>query len=77
MNGRKRHLVTDTAVLMVGAVVDQAGLQNRDRAPMVLRSIRKGWARGCAMSSPPLGDAMHRLPGKGWRLGRDEVAPRP
>ena len=43
IKGRKRHIVTDTLGLMVGAVVHPAGVQDRDGAPMVLRSIRKSW----------------------------------
>jgi transposase len=43
IKGRKRHIVTDTLGLMVGAVVHSAGVQDRDGAPMVLRSIRKSW----------------------------------
>jgi transposase len=43
IKGRKRHIVTDTLGLMVGAVVHPANVQDRDGAPMVLRSIRKSW----------------------------------
>jgi hypothetical protein len=56
IKGRKRHIVTDTLGLLVGAVVHSAGVQDRpsrrlhanacraaDGAPMVLRSIRKSW----------------------------------
>jgi transposase len=43
IKGRKRHIVTNTLGLMVGAVVHPAGVQDRDGAPMVLRSIRKSW----------------------------------
>jgi putative transposase len=43
IKGRKRHIVTNTLGLMVGAVVHPAGVQDRDGAPMVLRSIRKNW----------------------------------
>jgi transposase len=43
VKGRKRHIVTDTLGLMVGAVVHPAHVQDRDGAPMVLRSIRKSW----------------------------------
>jgi putative transposase len=41
--GRKRHIVTDTLGLMVGAIVHPVNLQDRDGAPMVLRSIRTSW----------------------------------
>jgi putative transposase len=56
IKGRKRHIVTDTLGLMVGAVVHPASVQDRpsrrlhanacraaDGAPMVLRSIRTSW----------------------------------
>jgi putative transposase len=42
-DGVRRFTVTDTLGLMVGAVVHPAGVQDRDGAPMVLRSIRKSW----------------------------------
>lgn len=41
IKGRKRHIVTDTLGLMVGAVVHGADIQDRDGAPAVLASIRK------------------------------------
>jgi transposase len=41
--GRKRHIVTDTLGLMVGAIVHPATLQDRDGALTVLRSIRTSW----------------------------------
>jgi len=40
IKGRKRHIVTDTLGLMVGAMVHSAGIQDRDGAPDVLKSIR-------------------------------------
>ena len=43
IKGRKRHIVTDTLGLMVGLVVHAAGIQDRDGAPEVLRSIRSRW----------------------------------
>lgn len=43
INGRKRHIVTDTLGLMVGLVVHSAGVQDRDGAPGVLRSIRHSY----------------------------------
>jgi hypothetical protein len=39
INGRKRHIVTDTVGLLVGLVVHSAGLQDRDGAPDVLKAI--------------------------------------
>lgn len=43
VKGRKRHIATDTLGLMVGAVVHTADVQDRDGAPLVLRSIRHAW----------------------------------
>jgi putative transposase len=39
VNGRKRHLVVDTLGLVVGAVVDSAGIQDRDGAKLVLAKL--------------------------------------
>ena len=41
IKGRKRHLLTDTNGLLVGAVVHTANIQDRDGAPAVLASVRK------------------------------------
>lgn len=43
INGRKRHIVTDTSGLMVGLVVHSAAVQDRDGAVQVLKSIVKRW----------------------------------
>jgi transposase len=40
IKGRKRHIITDTLGFMVGLVVHSAGVQDRDGAPQVLKSIR-------------------------------------
>jgi transposase len=40
INGRKRHLLTDTGGLPVAAVVHPADLQDRDGAPLVLAAAR-------------------------------------
>ncbi len=40
IKGRKRHIVTDTEGHLVGLVVHEADVQDRDGAPLVLRSIR-------------------------------------
>ena len=40
IKGRKRHIVTDTQGNLVGLVVHEAGIQDRDGAPYVLASIR-------------------------------------
>ena len=41
IKGRKHHIVTDTLGFMVGLVVHSAGIQDRDGAPEVLKSIRR------------------------------------
>lgn len=43
INGRKRHIVTDTSGLLVGLVVHSAAVQDRDGAAPVLRSVVKRW----------------------------------
>jgi len=43
VNGRKRHIVVDTLGLMVGLVIHSAGIQDRDGAPDVLKTILKRW----------------------------------
>jgi len=47
IKGRKRHIITDTTGLLVGAVVHRADIQDRDGASMVLGTIRKSfpWLR--------------------------------
>ncbi len=39
IKGRKRHIITDTLGFMVGLVVHSAGIQDRDGAPEVFKSI--------------------------------------
>lgn len=43
IKGRKRHIITDTGGLLVGLVVHGADIQDRDAAPIVLKSILKRW----------------------------------
>jgi len=43
INGRKRHIVVDTLGLMLGLVIHSAGIQDRDGAPDVLKTILKRW----------------------------------
>ena len=47
IKGRKRHIITDTLGLLVGAVVHAANVQDRDGAPTLLASIRRAfpWLR--------------------------------
>lgn len=40
IKGRKRHILTDTAGLLVGAIVHAADIQDRDGAPFLLNAIR-------------------------------------
>ena len=51
IKGRKRHIITDTGGLLVGAVVHAADIQDRDGAPSLLISIRHAFP-GFATSSP-------------------------
>jgi transposase len=44
IKGRKRHIITDTLGFMVGLVVHSAGIQDRDGAPEVLKSIRHSYS---------------------------------
>ena len=43
INGRKRHILTDTLGLMVATVVHSAGIQDRDAAPGVMKQIRRSY----------------------------------
>jgi transposase len=47
IQGRKRHLVTDTLGLLVGAIVHPGDIQDRDGAPILLASLRTAfpWMR--------------------------------
>ena len=47
VNGRKRHIVTDTLGLLIAIMVHGADIQDRDGAPGLLASIRKAfpWLR--------------------------------
>jgi putative transposase len=40
INGRKRHILTDTDGNLIGVVVHAADIQDRDGAPEVLASVR-------------------------------------
>ena len=67
INGRKRHIVTDTSRLLVGLVVHSATIQGRDGAAQVLQFIVKRWPwqrhvfadGGCA--GPKLKAALKRI----------------
>ena len=47
IKGRKRHIVTDTGGLLVGAEVHPADIQDRDGAPLVIEAIHQlfSWLR--------------------------------
>jgi hypothetical protein len=47
IKARKRHVVTDTAGLLVGAVVHPADIQDRDGAGLVIAAIHNlfSWLR--------------------------------
>ena len=47
INGRKRHILTDTGGLLVAALVHEASIQDRDGAPALLASVRSAfpWLR--------------------------------
>jgi len=47
VKGRKRHILTDTTGLLVGAIVHEASVQDRDGAPILLASVRHAfpWLR--------------------------------
>jgi len=47
IKGRKRHIVTDTTGLLIGLAIHGADIQDRDGAPVVLKSIRHAfpWLR--------------------------------
>jgi len=67
INGRKRHIVTDTTGLMVGLVVHAADIQDRDGAPAVLGAIRNAcpWLRHVfadgGYAGPKLRGALDRI----------------
>ncbi len=72
IKGRKRHIITDTQGNLVGLVVHEAGVQDRDGAPRVLASIRSlyPWLRHVFADGGYAGDKLRAaLKGKGsWKL---------
>jgi transposase len=72
VKGRKRHILTDTSGLLVGAIVHEASVQDRDGAAILLASIRRTypWLRhvfaDAAYAGDKLATALARL-GK-WTL---------
>ena len=67
INGRKRHIVTDTLGLLIGLLVHGADIQDRDGAPVVLKSIRHAfpWLRHVfadgAYAGPKLHGALEKI----------------
>ena len=60
IKGRKRHIVTDTTGLMVGAAVHPADVQDRDGEPLVVEAIHDHfpWLRHLFADSPYSGDKL-------------------
>jgi transposase len=58
INGRKRHIITDTTGLLVGAEVHPADVQDRDGAPLVIGAIHDlfPWLRHLFADSAYAGD---------------------
>jgi transposase len=78
INGRKRHILTDTLGHLVGVVIHTADIQDRDGAPFVLASIRSvyPWLRHVFADAGYAGDKLKdALRGQGdWSL---EIIKRP
>jgi transposase len=62
VKGRKRHILTDTMGLMVGAIVHTADIQDRDGAPPLLASIRSAfpWLRHVFADAAYAGDKLEQ-----------------
>jgi len=60
VKGRKRHILTDTIGLLVGANVHPANVQDRDGAPPLLASVRAAfpWLRHVFADSAYAGDKL-------------------
>src|SRR5712672_479496 len=60
VKGRKRHIVTDTIGLLVGAEVHSADIQDRDGAPLVVEAIHDlfPWLRHLFADSAYSGDKL-------------------
>jgi len=78
VNGRKRHIITDTQGHLVGLVVHAADIQDRDGAPFALASIRSAypWLRHVFADAGYAGDKLENaLAGQGdWTI---EIVKRP
>jgi transposase len=73
INGRKRHILTDTMGLLVAAIVHSAGIQDRDGAVPLLASIRGAfpWLRHVFADGGYAGEKLRAALG---RLGRWTIA---
>ena len=60
VKGRKRHILTDTMGLLVGAIVHPANIQDRDGAPLLLASVRDSfpWLRHVFADSAYAGEKL-------------------
>lgn len=60
VKGRKRHILTDTTGLLVGAIVHEASVQDRDGAAILLASIRRThpWLRHVFADAAYAGDKL-------------------
>jgi transposase len=60
VKGRKRHILTDTTGLLVGAVVHEASIQDRDGAVILLASIARShpWLRYIFADAAYAGDKL-------------------
>ena len=60
VKGRKRHIVTDTTGLMVGAAMHSADVQDRDGAPLIIEAIHDlfPWLRHLFADSAYSGDKL-------------------
>jgi len=75
IKGRKRHIVTDTAGLMVGAAVHPADVQDRDGAPLVIEAIHDlfPWLRHLFADRSYSGDELLLTLGKFGRWSIDII----
>lgn len=62
VKGRKRHILTDTIGLLIGAIVHPADVQDRDGAPPLLESVRSAfpWLRHVFADSAYAGDKLKK-----------------
>ena len=60
INGRKRHILTDTIGLPVGMIVHSADIQDRDGAPVLLARVRSSfpWLRHVFADGGYVGDKL-------------------